>query len=64
VRCKERTISLGESEVFIANRAQGAATGRSDPKAATGKFTSLEKGSSDEDLWRHFCAPKDAKPAK
>jgi hypothetical protein len=62
VRCKARTISLGESEMFVPNRGQGAAIGRSDPKGATGTFSPLEKGTSDEDLWGHLCAPKDAKP--
>jgi hypothetical protein len=64
VRCKARTISLGASEAFITNRAQGPPTGRTDPKAAKGSFSALEKGSSDEDLWRYFCEPKAAEPKK
>ena len=57
VRCKERTIAIGDSEGFLVNGGQGAAISRSAPKKGPAVFAPLEKGSSDEDLWKHLCAP-------
>lgn len=63
VRCKARTIAILDSEGFLGNGGQGVAISRSPPRRGEPAFVNLEEGTSDEDLWRHFCDPK-ATPAK
>ena len=65
IRCKERTIAMRGAEGYAGNTAKGTLLGATSPTAAEAAFKSLEKGSSDEDLWKRVCTKPDAKsPAK
>ncbi|HUQ29570.1 MAG TPA: surface-adhesin E family protein [Usitatibacter sp.] len=58
VRCKTRTLSLGTSELFSHPGATGTLLATAVPTGREGDFTAIEKGTSDEDLWRHACGQK------
>ena len=60
VRCKARTIQLGNSDLYEGPTAQGVVVAGATPAPADHRFTAIEKDTSDEDLWRHAC---EAKPA-
>ena len=59
LRCKARTILLGNSDLYEGPSAKGVILAGAAP-APDQKFTAIEKDTSDEDLWRHAC---EAKPA-
>jgi hypothetical protein len=60
LRCKARTILLGDIDLYEGPAAKGTIIAGAAPKPADRKFTAIEKDTSDEDLWRHAC---EAKPA-
>jgi hypothetical protein len=60
VRCKARTILLGNSDLYDGPSAKGVILAGAVPAPKDRKFTAIEKDTSDEDLWRHAC---EAKPA-
>jgi hypothetical protein len=55
LRCKPRTVSLGTSELYSARGATGVLVATATPTAKERAFAVVEKGTSDEDLWRHAC---------
>ena len=55
IRCKPRTVSLGTSELFGGPAGTGVIVATAVPKGRERGFTAIEKGTSDEDLWRHAC---------
>ena len=60
LRCKARTILLGNSDMYEGPAAKGTIIAGAVDAPKDRKFTAVEKGTSDEDLWRHAC---EAKPA-
>lgn len=62
LRCQARTISLQESELYAGPAGTGTVLATTKPTPREARFQPIEKGSSDEDLWRHLCAPKGKKP--
>jgi hypothetical protein len=64
VRCKDRTIAMGDQEAFVQNGGNGIPIGRRTPQGAEAGFRPLEKQSSDEDLWGYVCDAKSAAPPK
>jgi len=60
VRCKARTIQLGDSDLYEGPSAKGVVVAGAVPPPADRKFTAVEKDTSDEDLWRHACETKAA----
>jgi hypothetical protein len=58
IRCKPRTLSLGMSELYSGRGATGVVLATAYPKPAESRFTAVEAGTSDEDLWRHACERK------
>ena len=61
LRCQARTISLQQSELYAGPGATGTVLATTKPTPREARFMPIEKGSSDEDLWRHLCAPKGKK---
>jgi hypothetical protein len=61
LRCSTRKVSLGMSELYSGPSATGERVATSAPTPVERAFAPLEKGSSDEDLWRRFC-PRATKP--
>jgi hypothetical protein len=65
IRCKDRTISVRDSEVFPGNSAKGVSMGFRHPTADEARFVAIEKGSSDVELYDRVCkARPKAAPAK
>lgn len=60
LRCKARTILLGNSDLYEGPAAKGTIIAGAMAAPKDRKFTAVEKDTSDEDLWRHAC---EAKPA-
>jgi hypothetical protein len=60
LRCKARTILLGNSDLYEGPAAKGVIVAGAMAPPKDRKFTAVEKDTSDEDLWRHAC---EAKPA-
>jgi hypothetical protein len=58
IRCKPRTVSLGTSELYTGPGASGVLIATTKPSARERAFAAIEKGTSDEDLWRHACEKK------
>ena len=58
LRCKPRTVSLGTSELFGGPGATGVLMATAVPTPRESRFAPVEKGTSDEDLWRHACGKK------
>ncbi len=58
VRCKPRTVSLGTSELYNGPEARGVLVASAVPTRRERAFAAIEKGTSDEDLWRHVCEAK------
>ena len=58
IRCKPRTVSLGMSELYSGPAATGVVVATAVPKGRERGFAAIEKGTSDEDLWRHACEKK------
>ena len=63
LRCKARTIRLGNSDLYLGPGATGVIVAAAVPAPAERKFAAIEMGSSDEELWRHACEGK-APPKK
>ena len=63
LRCKPRTVSLGTSELYSEPGATGILVARAVPDRRERAFAAIEKGTSDEDLWRHACEKAPAKKA-
>ena len=57
VRCKARTISLGRTAAYGALGGEGVTVARNNPTKAEMEFKPLQKGSSDEDLFKYVCQP-------
>ena len=67
IRCKDRTISVRESEVFPGNEAKGTSLGIRQSSKEEARFNAIEKGSSDVELYDRVCkagARPAAKPAE
>jgi hypothetical protein len=64
IRCKARTISLGDTEVFAGTEAKGPAAGVMKPAKEERRFSKIEDGTSDEDLHKRVCAAPPAKAKK
>ena len=62
IRCKDRTISVRESEVFPGNEAKGTSLGIRQSSKDEARFSAIEKGSSDVELYDRVCKAG-AKPA-
>ena len=60
LRCKARTILLGNSDLYEGPSAKGVILAGAVAPAKDQKFTAVEKDTSDEDLWRHACETKAA----
>jgi hypothetical protein len=58
IRCKPRTLSVGVSELYSGRGGSGVVVATTRPTAKESAFTAIEKGTSDEDLWRHACEKK------
>jgi hypothetical protein len=58
VRCKARTVSLGATELYSGPKATGVLMATANPNERESAFNPVEKGTSDEDLWRHACEKK------
>lgn len=58
LRCKPRTVSLGMSELYSGRGGTGVVVATAQPNARERAFAAIEKGTSDEDLWRHACEKK------
>lgn len=56
LRCKTRQIALGRMQMYSLAGGKGRLV-EATPKGAT-PFEMVENATSDEDLWKHFCAPK------
>ena len=63
IRCKQRTIAVRGSEGYAGNTARGTLLGATSPTPAEAAFKAVEKGTSDEDLWKRVCAPAPAAAA-
>ena len=64
LRCKARTMLFGASELYTGPGGTGVVIATAEPAPKERVFTAIEKGSSDEDLWRHACERKPAEGAK
>jgi hypothetical protein len=64
LRCKARTVMLGVSELYSGPAATGVVMATAEPTPKEKVFAPIEKGTSDEDLWRHACEKKPAEGAK
>ena len=60
VRCKARTILMGNSDLYEGPAAKGTIIAGAVDAPKDRKFMAVEKGTSDEDLWRHACEAKAA----
>ena len=58
LRCNARTLSLGTIELYTGPKATGVLLAAANPVGNESAFTPIEKGTSDEDLWRHACEKK------
>ena len=61
LKCRARTLSLQESEIYAGPSGTGTVLATTRPTPREARFMPIEKGSSDEDLWRYLCAPKGKK---
>jgi hypothetical protein len=64
VRCAARTISIGPTVAYGASKGAGKVVGTYPPTPEEARFQPVERGSSDENLWRHVCQPTPAAPGK
>ncbi len=58
LRCKPRTVSLGTSELYSGPGGTGVLMATAQPTRRESAYAPIEKGTSDEDLWRHACEKK------
>ena len=66
LRCKPRTMLFGMSEMYTGPGATGVIVASAQPAPKERVYASIEKGTSDEDLWRRVCekAPAAKPPEK
>ena len=64
VRCAARTISIGPTTAYAGPNATGKVVGKYPPSTEEARFQPFERGSSDENLWRHICQVAAVAPAK
>ena len=64
IRCKARTISLGQTMVYAGSEAQGSQNGVMEPTKEEAAFKKIEPDSSDQELHQRVCKPAKAAPAK
>ena len=57
IRCKAKTISLGDTTVYGANEAKGAQNGVMHPSKEEKAFKQIEAESSDQELYDRVCKP-------
>ena len=58
VRCKARTVLLGDTELYTGPKATGVLIATAAPTPAEQVYAAIEKDTSDEEVWRHACAAK------
>jgi hypothetical protein len=58
VRCKARTVLLGDTELYTGPKATGVLIATAAPAPREQVYAPIEKDTSDEEVWRHACAPK------
>ena len=63
IRCKAKTISLRETEVYAGSEATGAANGVMKASKEEAAFKAIEPDSSDQELHQRVCKASAAKPA-
>lgn len=61
LRCKERRIALRTYEIYSGGTGNGILLAQPAPKKDEQRFNPVEKGSSDEDLYRRVCEKAPAK---
>ena len=61
LRCKERRIALRSYEIYSGSTGKGVMLAQPAPKQDEQRFNPVEKGSSDEDLYRRICQKAPAK---
>jgi hypothetical protein len=59
VRCKPRTIALGTTEAYGGETGTGVLVGAAQPSRSEARFSPIEAGTSDQELWSHVCARKE-----
>jgi hypothetical protein len=66
LRCKPRTVLFGMSEMYTGPGATGVIVASAQPDPKERVYAPIEKGTSDEDLWRRVCekAPAAKPPEK
>jgi hypothetical protein len=64
VRCATRTISIGPTTAYAGSNATGKVVGKYPPTPDDARFQPVERGSSDENLWRHVCQVAAVAPVK
>lgn len=64
VRCKARTMSLGPTELYAGPKATGTLIATAQPTPREQVYAAIEKGTSDEEVWRHACEAKAAAAKK
>lgn len=58
MRCKPRTIALGTTEAYAGEAATGVLVGAAQPSRSEARFSPIEAGTSDQELWSHVCGRK------
>ena len=64
VRCKARTVLLGPTELYTGPKATGVLIATAQPSPKEQVYAAIEKGTSDEEVWRHACEAKAAAAKK
>jgi hypothetical protein len=64
VRCKARTVLLGPTELYTGPRATGTLIATAMPTPKEQVYAAIEKGTSDEEVWRHACQSRTAAAKK
>lgn len=58
MRCKPRTMALGTTEAYAGEAGTGILVGAAQPTRAEARFSPIEAGTSDQELWSHVCGRK------
>lgn len=58
VNCKKRTIALLNTDAYAQYAAKGVVIAKTRPSADEASYKPLERGTSDEDVWRNVCEEK------
>ena len=64
VRCVSRTIAIGPTVAYAGARGTGDPIGRYPPSPEEARFQPVQRGSSDENLWRQICQVAEVSPKK